>query len=378
MSTETLNRRNFLKLSTATGGGLILGFNWLGSACGPVSKGEGNEAINFVPNAFLKIGSDGVVTIMAPNPEIGQGVKTSLPMIVAEELGVDWKNVLVEQAKLDTENFNRQVAGGSGSVRNSWDSLRQAGATARQMLVNAAAKEWNVSPEECNANGGFIINKKNDKKIAYGDLAAKASQLPVPEDAPLKQPGEFQILGKRIANYDNPKIVTGTIKYGIDTRADGMLFAMVARPPAFGQKLDKLDDSDARKIPGVVNVMQFDDKVAVLANSHWTAKKAKEALKIDWKDDGKMESTADMDANFKKIVVEKPDKPKRADGNLNNAMKGAATLLTADYEAPFLPHNTMEPMNFFADVQPDGVTLIAPHANTCECKKGCFKIAQCA
>ena len=359
----TTSRRSFLKNTAFAGGALLLGFDTFRS--GSVFSLNNNSSsvpadALFQPNAYLRIGSDGIITIMAPNPEIGQGVKTSLPLLVAEELDVDWNSIQVEQAGLDTKNFNRQVAGGSGAIRSSWKSFRKAGATARTMLIEAAAATWNVPTNECSTEKGFVIHKPSGKKLGYGKLAEKASQLAVPTDVTLKDPKEFKLIGTRIHNVDNKKIVTGKMDFGIDTKREGMLYAMVARPPAFGKKLKSFDDKAALAVKGVKQVLQGNNKVAVLATSTWAASKGRDALKVEWEDDGNLDNTTDHLKEFATLITQTTDKPKRNDGNVDNAFPGAAKIIERTFTAPFLPHVPMEPMNFFADVRDDGVELYGP------------------
>jgi isoquinoline 1-oxidoreductase subunit beta len=365
MKTASLktSRRSFLKTTAFAGGALLLGFDPFLTGGSVVSLKDLSAVpggVSFQPNAFIRIGADGIITIMAPNPEIGQGVKTSLPLLVAEELDVDWNTIQVEQAGLDTKNFNRQSAGGSGSIRSSWKSFRKAGATARKMLVEAAAGTWNVNADECYTEKGFVIHKPSGKKLSYGDLAEKASQLKVPSDVNLKDSKEFNLIGKRIHNVDNRKIVTGKMDFGIDTKREGMLYAMVARPPAFGKKLKSFDDKGALSVAGVKKVLQAGNKIAVLATSTWSAKKGRDALKIEWEDDGKPENTTDHLEAFAKLVTQKTDKPKRNDGDVDSSFPNAAKIIERTFVAPFLPHAPMEPMNFFADVHDDAVELYGP------------------
>lgn len=354
---NTVTRRDFIKASALAGGGLMLSFHALGSI--EKSLTGTIEAESFAPNAFLKISSDGVVTLLAPNPEVGQGVKTSLPLLVAEELDVNWNTVVVEQAGLDTMNYQRQVAGGSGSVRSSWKSFREAGAAARYMLVAAAADQWEVSASTCKTENGYVVHSSG-KKLSYGELAAKAATLEVPKDVPTKDAKDFKLFGQRIRNVDNKGIVTGKVGFGIDTRRAGMLYAMVARPPAFGKKIKSIDDSKAKQVNGVKQVIRFDDKVAVLATSTWNAKKGRDALTIQWEDDGKLENTADHQAAFKKLVMDKTAAPKRNDGDVDKGLAEGSKVLESLFEAPFLPHAAMEPMNFFADVREDKVEMYGP------------------
>ncbi|MGH2624273.1 MAG: molybdopterin cofactor-binding domain-containing protein, partial [Sphingobacterium sp.] len=261
---KKLNRRNFIRVSAVAGGGFVLGFNFL-SSCS--SEQRPGQLIDL--NAFVKIDTNGEITIMNPNPEVGQGVKTALPILVAEELDVDWKDIHVEQAGLDTNKYTRQVAGGSGSVRESWESFRKVGATARQMLINAAAMGWAVSADTCHTENGMVVHKKSGKKAKYGELVERAATLDVPQEVKLKSNAAFKLIGKRIANVDNQAIVTGQFKYGIDTKREGMLYATIIRPPAFGQLLESLDDTAARKSPGVKQVLKFENKIAVLGQSTW-------------------------------------------------------------------------------------------------------------
>lgn len=352
-----LNRRNFIRISAFTGGGLVLGFNYFLSSC--TSTQDSGQAFDL--NAFVRIDTNGKVTIMNPNPEIGQGVKTSLPMLVAEELDVDWKNVQVEQAGLDTVKYKRQIAGGSGSVRESWESFRQVGATARQMLINAAAAAWAVSPDTCSTENGMVVHKTNGKKMSYGELVEKAAALEVPKDVKVKSDGSFKLIGQRIHNIDNHAIVTGKYKYGIDTKREGMLYATIVRPPAFGMTLESLDDAEAKKMRGVKQVLRFENKIAVLGQSTWEVMQAAKKIKAQWKEDGTLESTADYIQKLHDLLSKGPeDKPKRQDGDIARAFASAAKVVELEFDAPFLAHNTMEPMNFFAHVKADGAELYGP------------------
>ncbi|MEM8907409.1 MAG: molybdopterin cofactor-binding domain-containing protein [Bacteroidota bacterium] len=353
-------RRSFLKASAAAGGGMLLGFSWLAGCTTPEE-----EAVVAIPaewfdiNAFLKIGDTGMVTIMSPNPEIGQNVKTSMPMIIAEELEVAWKNVRVEQAPLNTDVFTRQVAGGSQSIRKGWQSLRMAGATAKQMLINAAAQQWGVDPATCRVSEGIISNEKGES-IAYGAIAAAAAQMEVPAEVPLKDPADFKIIGRDTPNVDLDKIITGQPLFGLDTRKEGMQYAVVLRPPAFGQKLKSYTDEAARQVNGVKEVLQFGDKIAVLANSTWAAMKGQKALKAEWENAETLENTTDHNAQMLALLDQPAAEPKRKDGNVQAALANADQVIEKVYEAPFLPHNCLEPMNFFADVTEEKVDLLGP------------------
>jgi isoquinoline 1-oxidoreductase beta subunit len=357
MIADTVSRRQFLKISSIAGGGIMLGFNLLSHA---EVTGHIIENAVFEPNAYITIDSKGLVTLMAPNPEIGQGVKTALPMILAEELNVKWDSVYVEMAPLD-KKYGSQVAGGSGAIRSRFTPIRQAGATARVMLITAAAQQWAVPEGECYAEDGFVYHKPSGKKLGYGELAAKAATLPVPADVKLKDPKDFKIIGTRVHNIDNKKIITGQSLYGIDTRREGMLFAIVARPPAFGKTLKSFDDTETRKVTGVKNVVQAHGVVAVLATSTWAAKKGRDVLKVVWEDTGTLESTADHDAAFKELITQKSETPGRADGDVDAAFGASgAKVIEAIYELPTLSHAPMEPINFFADVKDGKAELYGP------------------
>jgi isoquinoline 1-oxidoreductase beta subunit len=357
MINQNVSRRHFLKITSIAGGGMLVGFNLLSDAL-PLKHAP--SAI-FSPNAYISIDSNGLITLMSPNPEIGQGVKTSLPMILAEELDVKWDAVVVEMAPLDQSKFGAQFAGGSGAIRSRFMPIRTAGATARQMLVTAAAQQWGAPEEECYAENAFVIHKPSGKKLSYGELAAKAALLPVPANVKLKDPKDFKIIGTRVHNIDNHKIITGQPLYGIDTRREGMLFAISARPPAFGKTLKSFDDTETRKVNGVKNVVKAGNVVAVLATSTWAAKKGRDALKVVWEDTGKLESTSDHDASFTELMNTKTDKPARNDGDVDAALNDTINkLMEAVYEVPALSHANMEPLNFFADVKDGKVDLYGP------------------
>lgn len=371
------NRRSFLKVSSAAGGGLVLGFNWL-TSCTPTPeqiKKMPDEWFNV--NAFLKIGDNGIVTIMSPNPEIGQNVKTSMPMIVAEELDIDWKDVVVEQAGFDLTKYTRQLAGGSQSIRQGWQSLRMAGATARKMLLEAAAKQWQVPVSELTTSDG-TIKHSSGKSGNYGEFASAAAAITVPEEVELKDPKDFKIIGTPTKNVDGPKLVKGEPLFGLDYKREGMLTAMIVHPPAFGQKLKSLDDSEARSMPGIKDIITinarpegielqwsdvnaFPELVAIVGNSTWEVMSAKKKLKIEWENDSDGENSADHLRKLTELIDQtEPGDDKRIDGNPTEAFKNAAKVVTQTYGAPFLAHNTMEPMNFFAHVTAERAELVGP------------------
>lgn len=382
MSTQP-TRRNFLKVSAAAGGGFMLGFSFL------VSCEQKPVIAMMAPelkmpeqwvqlNGFLKIGENGVVTIMSPNPEIGQNVKTSMPMLVAEELDVDWDNVIVEQGKLDTEIFTRQIAGGSQSIRHGWEPLRKTGATARAMLVAAAAQQLGVDAADLRTEKGVIYGPE-DKKIGYGEVAALAVTLPLPdaETVTLKDPKDFTIIGHGKKNVDARKIVTGKPLFGIDVQREGMLHAAIIHPPAFGMELVSFNADDARAMPGIVEVIEIDcapegvekqwsdggairKQIAVVGNSTWQVLQAKKAVKAEWSQASDAESTEGHRAKMAGLIENGESEEARRDGDPEAAFAKAEKIVEATYSAPFLPHNTMEPMNFFAHVTDEKAELHGP------------------
>lgn len=391
----THDRRSFLKTTTLAGGGMLLGFSWLASC-----KPRPEEALAmpeewFDINAFLKIGDNGVVTIMSPNPEGGQNVKTAMPMIVAEELDVDWENVIVEQAPLNTNFYTRQFIGGSQAIRQGWPGLRMAGAAARQMLREAAAKAWNVPVDEVTTEAGTLYHKSSGKTAGYGEIASAASRIPVPEEVQLKDVKDFKIIGTSRKNVDGLKIVTGQPLFGIDYHREGMLIAMIAHPPAFGLKLKSVDDSAARSMPGIRDIFTikaleedyekqyfdtctFPELVAVVGNSTWEVMNAKKALKIEWAPISAYTETRDRFGTKQTIhtpaglenttghiakmaeMAAKQAEVRRRDGDPEAAFKNAAQVIERTYTAPFLAHNCMEPMNFFAHVTAEQAELAGP------------------
>ena len=352
------NRRDFLKITSLTGGGLILGISWFGSEVAPVvlSNAAITGDLNF--NSYLSIATNGTITILSPNPELGQNVMTSFPMIVADELDADWSKVKVLQAPLD-KKFDRQVTGGSGAIPHSWKRLRTAGATARYLLIAAAAKKWNVDTSECSAANSFVIHNKTGNKLSYGELADEASRITVPTNVPLKNRKDFKIIGTAVKNVENKNIITGKGIFGLDFYREGMVFAMIQRPPAFGTKIKSVNDAAAKAMPGIIDVVTFKNNVAVVGRSTWEVMKAKKALKIEYEKDGNIESTTDHNQLFTSLM-NSSDKAqvRRKDGDVETAFKTAAKVITSEYQCPFLPHNAMEPMNFFADVRPDAIELI--------------------
>lgn len=362
-STIHNSRRDFLKITATSIGGLLLGFNLAPTRI--FASGVIHDADDIISqfNAYLSINTDGTATIFSPNPEVGQGIKTSFPLTLAEELDIDWKMVKVEQAPLDSKKFERQVAGGSGSTPHSWKRLRQAGATARQMLIEAAAKRWQVPISECSTQQGKVIHQATNRQLGYGELAAEAAQLTPPKEVALKDRKDFKLIGTFVKNVDNKAITTGQPLFGLDFYREGMLIAMIQRPPAFGLKLKSFDASAAKSMPGIVDVVSFKNKVAVVGKTTWEVKKAKEALKIEWEKGDALESSSDHNRIFKELLNSASAEVKRKDGDAEATFKNAAKVIEAEFQCPFLPHNPMEPMNFFAHVKPDSVELIGPTQN---------------
>ena len=380
--TRPLTRRAFIKNSSLAGGGMVIGFHLLNSCKPKVIAAPSVDLSSFDYNnfnAFIKIADNGAVTIFSPNPEIGQGVKTSMPMIIAEELDVAWKDVYVEQGILDTENYTRQVAGGSQSIRQGWDALRQTGAKARHMLVSAAAARWGVAPSECTVSEGVITNAAGET-LGYGEVVKEAALLEVPEDVELKKPKDYKIMRKNAGNVDIDKITTGKPLFGLDYKTEGMVYAAVLRPPSFGHTLVSFDATEAKRMPGVIDVITIgervrdlladdpsfsskissSDKVVVIAKTTWQAFKAKEVVKAIWEEETPMESTEEHNEILTGLLDGNSFKTMRSDGNVKKAFAEADDILERTYESPFLPHNCMEPMNFFAHVTKEKVHLAGP------------------
>ncbi|WP_108244532.1 xanthine dehydrogenase family protein molybdopterin-binding subunit [Muricauda brasiliensis] len=372
-----IGRRAFIRNTGLASGGLVIGFSWLAS-CKMTP-----EQVNNLPkewfdlNGFLKVGDNGMVTIMSPNPEIGQNVKTSMPMIVAEELDIAWKDVIVEQAPLNTDIFTRQLAGGSQSIRQGWESLRMAGATAKQMLKEAAAQAWEVPVDEITTKDGVLTHEASGNSAGYGEMASAATSIEVPEEVQLKDNGTFSIIGTDKKNVDGPKLVTGKPLFGLDVYKEGMLTAMIVHPPAFGMKYKGMNADEVKSMPGIKDVFHFEvypegiekqwsdqggiaELVAIVGNSTWECMQAKKALEVDWEQDSTAESTAYHEEELAALLEKPTETPARKDGDVDAAFATAAKIVESTYSAPYLAHNTMEPMNFFAHVTPEKAELLGP------------------
>lgn len=372
------NRRSFIKVSAAAGGGMLIGFSWL-NACKPnapeLKTGLALPKEWFEINGYIKIGENGLVTIYSPNPEIGQNIRTSMPMIVAEELDVPWENVIVEQAPLNTGWYQNQFAGGSLSIRLSWNALRMAGATGKAMLLAAAAKEWGLNASDLTAKDGIIKENNGERTLSYGEVASKAVGIEIPEEVELKDVNDFKLIGTSVKNVDGKKILTGEPLFGLDFHRDGMQLAMIQHPPAFGMKIKDFNESEIKGMPGVTDAFiidttinepgMFDEQgfkqlIAIVGESTWQLMQAKKALKANWETVGELESSGTHLQRLEKALNSGEVEDSRKDGNPDAAFKKASKVIERTYSAPFIAHNTLEPMNFFAHVTEDSAELIGP------------------
>jgi len=356
-----LSRRRFLSVSAAVGGGLLIGFT-TGPSIGTADAAQNVASPPFTPNAFVRIGADGQIVLTMPYVEMGQGTYTSIPMLIAEELEVSLSQVRVEHAPPDEKLYANpllgvQATGNSNAVRGAWQPLRQAGATARTMLVSAAAKRWNVDPASCRALSGVVIHAPTGRKLKYGDLAADAARMPVPANVALKRPEDFKLIGTPAKRLDTPSKVNGTAIYGIDARPPGVKIATLAQSPVFGGRVKSVDDAKAKAVKGVRQIVRLDDAVAVVADHMGAAKKGLAALVIEW-DDGPHANldTRQIVAELEKATL-KSGAVAQNIGDADKALAGAATKVEAIYQVPFLAHATMEPMNCTVHVRKDGCEI---------------------
>ena len=360
-SSHVMLRREFLKKSAGGGTALVIGFYLPGKFEAPAALPPVEPA---AVNAWVRIAPDDAVTLVIDKSEMGQGVVTSLAMLLAEELELDWKKIKFEFAPAAPQYFNPlfglQGTGGSTSVRSSWEPLTKAGAAAREMLIATAAKQWYVQPSACHAENGAVVHDATSKRLGYGVLAVEASKLPVPANPALKDPKDYKYIGKPTKRLDTPAKVTGKASFGIDVRLPNMQHAVVARCPVFGGKVRSVDDSKAKGIRGVKQVLEISTGVAVVADNTWSAMEGRRALEIAWDEGSNAAISSDAIRKLYLAAAEKPGAIARQDGDADAALAGAARKVEAAYEVPFLAHATMEPMNCVADVRTDGCDIYAP------------------
>src|SRR5271166_4217755 len=352
-----LSRREFVAAGIAAGTGLVIGFYL------PHKSGSQQEV--FSPNAYLRITPDNKVTIVVARSEMGQGVRTALPMILAEELEADWKQIEIEQAGASTL-FGDQTTGGSASIRTTWDPMRKAGAAAREMLISAAALTWNVPRSSCTPENGRIKHAATNRSLSYGELVGKAAMLPIPTDVPLKQSKDYKIVGQRLPRVDSPAKVKGEAVFGIDFRMPGMKFTLLSRSPAIGGKVASFDDKESKKISGVSYVGKISDSaVAVVADSVWGAMEGRRVLNVTW-DDG-----PNKDLNTAAVMASLKQAASKKGGNLYSAgepAKVSGRHIAAEYTLPFMAHAPMEPGNCTAYYQGANCELWAPTQVPQDCR----------
>jgi len=361
----TFSRRTLLKGSLAAGSGLVIGF-WLPRPGAGPPPAEAADA--FAPNQWLSIDRDGVVTIVNSVPEMGQGSLTTMPMIIADEMDAEWSKIKIEQAPANPQLYanpvtGAQAYGGSRGVRDHFEMWRKAGAAARQMLMQAAAQEWNVKVEEVDTEPGYVVHKGTGRKLAYGQLVDKASQLPVPKDPKLKTPDKFRYIGKVVHRTDTREKVNGSGVYGVDVKVPGMLVASIERCPVFRGTLKSFDASATKAVPGVNNVVQVSNGVAVVADSFWSALQGRKALKITWEEGPLAQlSSAEITRGYE-ALAKQPGMVARKDGDAAKALAGGGKTMEAVYQVPFLEHACMEPMNTTAHVTADACVIWSPTQN---------------
>jgi isoquinoline 1-oxidoreductase beta subunit len=355
-----MNRRSFLKTSAAGTAGLLIGFYFPGEM-ETVAAATGAPV---VLNAWIHVGTDDLVTILIDKSEMGQSILTGLAMIAADELDCDWKKVRTEFAPAGKVYFNprfgAQGTGGSSGTPTSWDPLRKASATARTLLLEAAAQKWGVASSECSAENSTILHAATKRRLTYGSLAEAAAKLPVPQNLALKTPDQYRLIGKPTKRLDTPQKVNGSAQYGIDVRLPGMLYAVVARCPVFAGKVASFDAVKAKAIPGVKDVIQISSGVAVIADNTWTAMQGRRALDVQWDEGPNAKLTSAAISKQLADAAAQPGPVARKEGDVNAGLASAATKVEIDYEVPFLAHATMEPQNCTAHVRTDRCDVWAP------------------
>ncbi len=360
MSATEMKRRDFLKTGAALGGGLLLSLyvpEWALANTASEATPLAAPPATFAPNAFVRIGADSIVTVIVNKSEMGQGVYTSLPMLVAEELEADWSKVRYEPAPVDAAYnhpvFGIQMTGGSTSTASEWDRFRQAGATARMMLIAAAAKNWKVDPASLRAVNGYVINPATGTRASFGSLADVAATMTPPKDVPLKDPKDFKLIGKPTRRLDTPDKVNGAAQFGLDVAIPGMMTVLIARAPVFGGKVLSFNADKAKAVPGVKDVVQIPSGVAVIASGFWPAKQGRDKLEISWDDgpNGTL-STTGMREQFA-ALAKTPGLVARKVGDPVKALTTAAKTITAEFEVPYLAHASMEPLNCVVDLRSD-------------------------
>ncbi len=360
-ATVNFSRRSFL----GGAGGLVLGFV-LPEKARLAAQAVGVPPPNLFapppggkPNAYIHIGTDESVTFLIPKGEMGQGPTTACSQLLAEELECDWTKVRMEIAPVDPASYGHQTTVGSQAIRTTWEPLRRAGAEAREMLIQAAAQQWNVDRARCRAENGFVINSATNARLSYGSLAATAARLPVPANVTLKDPKDFHIIGKPVKRLDTRDKVTGRAKFGIDARPEGVLYAVVERCPVFGGKVGSFDATKAKAVPGVKDVIPLAHGVAVVAENTWSAIEGRKALTVQWNEGaGASVSSAGLRQMFANRAKEKGALA-RKEGDAETGLAKAATKIEAVYEVPFLSHTPMEPMNCTVHARPDGAEVWA-------------------
>ena len=353
MSGREVSRRTFVQVSGGAGAGLILGFNL---ACSGKQAAATGSLDPGVLNAWIRIGSDESVTFLISESEMGQGIHTALSMLLAEELEVDWSRIRSEHAPADRSLYGRQSTGGSTSIRTNHERLRIAGASAREMLIAAGAARWGVPASECGAEDGQVVHTASGRSLSYGSLADEAALLSAPDEPSLKDPADYHLVGRRMPRLDSPEKVDGSAVFGLDVSVPGMLTALVARPPAFGGSVGSFDAAAALAVPGVRQVVEIPAGVVVAADGFWAAKKGRDALTVEW-NAGKF--GGESDDSIRELCRKLADNGAVVtdEGDVAKAAAGAKTRIDAEYDAPFLAHATMEPVNCVADVRDDGCDI---------------------